>query len=242
MPDQSFKFKQFSIRQNHAAMKVNTDSVLLGAWAASMLTGYEKRLLDIGTGTGLLLLMLMQKNIDLLADAVEVDEEACKDAAFNFEQQSNQINLHCIDFANFIHKPNESYDIIISNPPYFEPINIDKTNNKQLPDAHRSTARFHDSLPFEALALAGRLLNKLGSFFFIIPIQFLQEIETCFQNSGLFKQYYTFVKTLENKEVSRVLCKFGKEAVQFSQDQLILYHQNNIKTTAYQNLVAGYYL
>lgn len=61
MPDQSFKFKQFSIRQNHAAMKVNTDSVLLGAWAASMLTGYEKRLLDIGTGTGLLLLMLMQK-------------------------------------------------------------------------------------------------------------------------------------------------------------------------------------
>ncbi len=242
MPDQSFVFKKFSIRQNYAAMKVNTDSVLLGAWAANMIKGNEKRLLDIGTGTGLLALMIAQKNTDIVIDALEIDEEACKDAAFNFEQQGNNINLHCIDFANFVEEGHETYDIIISNPPYFPPINIDKTNNKKLPDAHRATARFHDSLPFETLAEAGGLLNRLGSFFLIIPMQFLAEIETIFVSKKLLKQYYTYVKTLENKEISRVLCKFGKEDAQFNQDQLILYHQNNIKTADYQSLVADYYL
>ncbi len=242
MPDQLFNFKQFSIAQNHAAMKVNTDSVLLGAWAGNMVSHKEDRLLDIGTGTGLLSLMMRQANPNINIDAVEIDEEACIDAAFNFKQQADHIHLHHIDFANFLESLHQPYDIIISNPPYFKPINTHKTNNRQLPNIHRATARFNDALPFETLAKAGKLLNKAGNFFLIIPMQFLTEIETCFENSGLVKQYYTYVKMLENKDVSRVLCKFGKEKVQFTQDQLILYHQNNSKTAAYQNIVAPYYL
>jgi len=242
MPDQSFSFKQFSIRQNYAAMKVNTDSVLLGAWAANMMEGEERKLLDIGTGTGLLSLMMLQKNHNLEIDAVEIDSEACKDAAFNFQQNESTMRLYHLDFAEFKETTHQKYDIIISNPPYFEPINLSKINNTQWPDAHRAKARFHDSLPFETLADASSLLNAKGSFFLIIPMLFLQEIETCFKNKKLHKQYYTFVKTIENKGVSRVLCKFGKDEVQFDQDQLILYHQNIIKTSAYESLVGDYYL
>ena len=155
-----FRFKQFAVEQEDVAMKVGTDGVLLGAWAAC---DGAKRILDIGTGTGLIALMLAQRNNQAEIHAVEIDETASKRARSNFDMSpwAERLSVACCAVQEF--EPSEKFDLVISNPPYF-------VDSLLPPDAKRSTARHTHDLSFEELDKAVcRLLDEDGRFALILP-------------------------------------------------------------------------
>ena len=129
MPNDYFKFKQFTIHQDKCAMKVGTDGVLLGAWAEC---ANAKGILDIGTGTGLIALMIAQRS-NAKIDAVEIDETASKQAKENIKKSlwNDRIEILNISFQDFSKSTNEKYDLIVSNPPYFQ-------NSLYAPDEKRT--------------------------------------------------------------------------------------------------------
>ena len=155
-----FRFKQFAVEQDDVAMKVGTDGVLLGAWANC---NNAKRILDIGTGTGLIALMLAQRNAEAEIHAVEIDETAAKRARANFDMSPWAERLTVKNCAVQEYAPSEKFDLIISNPPYF-------VDSLQCPDAKRTTARHTQDLTFEELDKAVcRLLTNGGRFALILP-------------------------------------------------------------------------
>ena len=155
-----FRFKQFAVEQEDVAMKVGTDGVLLGAWADC--EGAE-RILDIGTGTGVIALMLAQRNTEAEIRTVEIDQTATQRARSNFEMSPWAERLEVENCAVQEFDPNEKFDLIISNPPYF-------IDSLLPPDAKRSTARHTHDLSFEELDKAVcRLLADGGKFALILP-------------------------------------------------------------------------
>ena len=154
-----FDFKQFSICQDQCAMKVGTDGVLLGAWADG-----GRRILDIGTGTGIIALMMAQRFPDAAIDAIEIDHDACRQAAGNIAATpfADRIRIHECPIQHF--QPTMRYDVIVSNPPYF-------INSMKNPDKKRATARHTDTLsPRDLFMAAEKMLDENGIFSIIIPI------------------------------------------------------------------------
>lgn len=162
MGNSFFRFKQFTVAQSGAAMKVGVDSVMLGAWASA---NKPAHILDIGTGTGLLALMAAQRWPNAAIDAIEIDPDACRQAAHNIASSpwNSRIQLICDSFAHCAQHLPQRYSLIICNPPYF-------TASLKPPDSRRSTARHNDSLPHSTL-LAGsaRLLTPDGVLATILP-------------------------------------------------------------------------
>lgn len=134
-----FRFKQFTIQQEHAAMKVGTDGVLLGAWAS--VPGPGSRVLDVGTGTGLIALMIAQRTRDVWVDALEIDPASAEQAKENFQNSPWKDRLNCMDasFQDYASQCNYKYDQIICNPPFFS--GSSKTQSKE-----KNLARHDDSL------------------------------------------------------------------------------------------------
>ncbi len=158
-----FEFKHFTIEQDRTAMKVGTDGVLLGAWVA--LSGDERRILDIGTGTGLIAVMMAQRtdNESVWIDAVEIDKSSAEQAAENVSRSdwAEQIEVHRVDIQSFT--PSEGYDLIITNPPYF-------VGSLLSPDKGRTTARHTEELTFKELVRSSvMLLNQEGRLALILP-------------------------------------------------------------------------
>ena len=155
-----FRFKQFAVEQDDVAMKVGTDGVLLGAWADCE---GAKRILDIGTGTGVIALMLAQRNSQAAIHAVEIDETATRRALSNFDMSPWAERLTVENCAVQEFELSEKFDLIISNPPYF-------VDSLQCPDAKRTTARHTQDLTFEELdKTVCRLLADGGRFALILP-------------------------------------------------------------------------
>ena len=164
-----FQFKQFTIHQDRTAMKVGTDGVLLGAWAPILSS--TQRLLDIGTGTGLIALMLAQRmlkennNSTFKIDAIDIDQSSIEQATENINNSpfARFITTHFTSLQDY--SPSEKYDAIVCNPPYF-------VASLKCPDAARTQARHTDSLSFDDLLLhSARLLNTGGSLSVILPVQ-----------------------------------------------------------------------
>jgi tRNA1Val (adenine37-N6)-methyltransferase len=172
MANQWFRFKQFTIRQDRCAMKVGTDGVILGAWATVEGSG---RALDIGTGTGLLALMLAQRSQRLLIDAIEIDPAAAQQAAENVAGSvyAERISVRLSDFRDFDPEAGVGYDLVICNPPYFN------RSFKAMGNG-RTLARHSDTLDLEVLfGRVGRLLRPTGRISMIIPsgqVEFAKEI------------------------------------------------------------------
>ena len=137
-----FRFKQFGVRHEKSAMKVGTDGVLLGAWTNAE---NAKKVLDIGTGTGLIALMIAQRSKALIT-GIEIDEDAAEEAYENFVSSpwGDRLRVENSDFAVFSNICNEKYDVIVSNPPYF-------VDSLECPDEKRGKARHTSSLSFENL-------------------------------------------------------------------------------------------
>ena len=207
-----FDFKSFSLRREKAGMKLSTDAVLLGAWTANLLKNQKTaKILDVGTGTGILALIMAQYFSEALVDAVDLDDGAIHDARINFSQSSfsNRLNLIKADISDFCRDARKDggnvYDLIICNPPYFN-------FSAALSDVSRKNARCNDSLTAGALfAAVSGLLSEDGSACIIIPAEQESNYLRTAADTGLVPVNLMRVCSKKDKEPYVLLLHLKKE-------------------------------
>jgi len=242
-----FQFKQFSLEQDRCAMKIGTDGVLLGAWTP--IENNPLSILDIGTGTGIIALMLAQRSSAEHSslkgeqaqqiDALEIDEKAYEQATDNFENSPWNDRLFCFHAAldEFVEEPEEEYDLIVCNPPFYS--EDYKSDNKQ-----RDLARFQDAMPFENLIeAAALLLSENGIFSVIIPFKEEENFVALAKEHELFPLKITRVKGTPTSETKRSLLAFSRNTISnFTIDELIIETARHIYTPEYIALTKDFYL
>ena len=230
-----FQFKKFAVEQDRCTMKVGTDGVLLGAWAD--VTG-ANRILDIGTGTGVIAVMLAQRNTEARVDAVEIDPKACTQAAENMANSpfAARLNAFEISVQDYSFK-NEKYDLIVSNPPFFSGGTMTKNIDR---DAVRHTVK----LPHGALLLAvQRMLKETGKFSVILPFIEGLRFEEMAADYHLFCVRKTEVKPKADKPVERLLLEFSKTKKEPVVNELVIQKEaRNDWTDEYIRLTGDFYL
>ena len=232
----TFQFKKFTINQDRCAMKVGTDGVLLGAWCP--IDNNPFSILDIGAGTGILSLILAQRSNAVQIDAIEIDENAFEQCVENFESSPWGDRLFCYHAGldEFMEEPEEDYDIIISNPPFYT--EDYKTENEQ-----RDLARFSDALPFENLVEAANLLlSENGIFAVIIPFKEEEKFIALAKDFQLHPFKITRVKGTPTTEIKRSLLAFSKTQKQTLIDELIIETARHQYTEEYIDLTKDFYL
>lgn len=234
-----FQFKQFTIKQERAAMKVGTDGVLLGAWVPLINNPYN--ILDIGAGTGLISLMLAQRSLAQHIDAIEIDEDAYEECVENFEESPWGDRVFCYhadleEFCDELFEEEEEYDLIVSNPPFF-------SENYSSGDEKRDQARFQEALPFDMLIECSQaLLSDNGIFAVIIPFKEEENFIQLCASVNLFPLKITRVKGHETAEVKRSLLAFSRIEQQPLIDELVIEIDRHIYTDAYKALTQDFYL
>jgi len=233
----TFNFKQFSVQQDKCAMKIGTDAVLLGAWCP--IDNNPFSVLDIGAGTGILSLMLAQRSHAEQIDALEIDEDAYEQCVENFEASPWSDRLFCFHAGldEFIDEPEDEYDIIISNPPFYS--EDYKTDNSQ-----RDLARFQDAMPFEELIEATNLLlPENGIFAVIIPFKEEERFIDLCAEVELFPVKVTRVKGSHTTPIVRSLLAFKRyELSVLTADELVIEINRHEYTDDYINLTKDFYL
>ena len=193
-----FQFKQFTIHQQRSAMKVGTDGVLIGAWAS--VRANDRTILDIGTGTGLIALMLAQRNPEAEVVAVEIDSESAAQARDNVAASpwSDRVIVEECAVQDFV--SDLKFDLIVSNPPYF-------VDSQKCPDGSRNTARHTDTLSFsELMKAAERLLAPDGRFAVIVPAESAMSVIAA-GNMHLVRR--CDVRTKPSAQPKRVMLEFS---------------------------------
>jgi tRNA1Val (adenine37-N6)-methyltransferase len=230
-----FQFKQFTIHQDQCAMKVGTDGVLLGAWTDC---SSAQRILDIGIGTGLIALMLAQRSKAII-DGIEIDELATQQALQNVENSpwAERINIIHQSFQDFCNTQTKPYDLIVSNPPYFE-------NSLKSPSASRTTARHTDSLTsLEIISACKKLLTKNGKLSLILPVQEGIECIVKAKEQGLYLQRKTTVIPRRGAAVKRILLCVGFEDCICQEAELLIEMDSRHEySEEYKELTRDYYL
>jgi tRNA1Val (adenine37-N6)-methyltransferase len=214
MSEEIFRFKQFSIRQDRCAMKVGTDGILLGAWATCK---QATSVLDIGTGTGILALMIAQRS-EAIIDAIEIDKQSCEQATENIagSRFKNRITPYCITFQDFLATRPPAYDLIICNPPFF-------TDSLKTPDHSRNLARHNDQLPFSIILEGAKFLLKPdGILSMILPFDDASSIISQAKSMGLFCNRKLSVRPKSNKSFHRALVEFSPSALPLEEKSLII--------------------
>ena len=232
-----FQFKQFSLEQDRCAMKIGTDGVLLGAWTP--IQNHPNSILDIGTGTGIIALMLAQKTSATQIDALEIDEDAYEQATDNFENSPWNDRLYCFHAGldEFVEEPEDEYDLIVSNPPFY-------TDDFKSATEQRDLARFADSMPFEDLIeAADLLLSENGIFSVIIPFKEEEKFLALAAAYELYPLKITRVKGTPTTEIKRSLLAFSRNKnTDFPVDELIIETARHIYTSEYIELTKDFYL
>lgn len=240
MPNDYFLFKQFLIKQDKCAMKVCTDACLFGAWVAEKIKNSKVKIqnaLDVGSGTGLLSLMLAQKNLNAIIDAIEIDEAAAQQARENFEVSPWKERLHVFrsSIQQYAKTANKEYDVVICNPPFYE-------NNLKSDDKKRNVALHSAELKFEELVtIANKLLNDNGNFFILLPYfntkSFLQLTESKFALKEKI-----LVKQTPQHNYFRSILWMTKQAVEPAEKEIIIMGSNGEYSDVFKELLKDYYL
>lgn len=228
-----FRFKQFGVAQDKCAMKVGMDGTLLGAWAKA---DNPQQVLDIGTGTGLIALMLAQRFQNAQVMAIEIDDNASQQAAENFQNApwSKRLSVEQISLQNFHHP--SPFDLIVSNPPYFE--NNLKANSKQ-----RTQARHTDTLSFETLIeCSAKLLSKKGSLAIILPSASKEKVEQIALNHHLHLNRLCWVKGTEKTAIKRAVMQFSFQENILEESTLVVEQERHVYTKEYTQLCKDFYL
>jgi tRNA1Val (adenine37-N6)-methyltransferase len=232
-----FQFKQFSVEQDRCAMKIGTDGVLIGAWTP--IDNNPFSILDIGTGTGIIALLLAQRSAAEQIDALEIDEDAYEQATDNFENSPWNNRLFCFHAGldEFVEEPEEEYDLIVSNPPFY-------TEEYKSSNYQRDLARFQDAMPFENLIeAAALLLSENGIFSVIIPFKEESTFLAIAKEYKLFPLKITRVKGTPTSEIKRSLLAFSRnEIANFSVSELIIETARHSYTQEYIALTKDFYL
>lgn len=236
MANSYFQFKQFKINQDKCAMKVGTDGVLLGAWAPVASAG---RVLDIGTGTGLIALMLAQRNTQACIEAVDIEENAVVQARENIgcSPWSSRVRASLMDVRNVPESWQGMFDCIVSNPPYFR-------DALKCPDSSRMLARHTVTLDFPSLAESvSRLLSEKGLFSVVLPADaYFSFVASCL-SVKLYLQKVTWVHTKPDIAPKRVLASFGRDASsEVVQEHLVVEIERHIYSPEYVALLKDFYL
>jgi len=229
-----FRFKQFTIHHDRSTMKVGTDGVLLGAWAN---INAAQSILDIGTGSGLIALMLAQRaTSSIKIDAVELEAHASHEAAENVMHSpwAEKITVHHTPIQQF--ESTIKYDMIISNPPYFE-------NSQKPPEEKRAITRHTDTLPFQDLLKETvRLLNRDGKFNVILPYQEgLNFIELASKYQLTCNRQWSF-RTRKEKPIERLLLEFSYQTKPVETGEIVLYEEGENWSSSYKDLTKDFYL
>jgi tRNA1Val (adenine37-N6)-methyltransferase len=231
-----FHFKKFSIDDSMAAMKIGTDSVLLGAWVPC---GNEVRIIDIGTGSGILALMMAQRNQNATIDAVELDFDAANAAQLNINVSPwpGQVHVYNTAIQQFAEGISEAYSLLICNPPFFN-------NSLKTPHDKRNFARHNDSLPAkELIEIASRLITRNGKAALIIPAGNYNNWLDEASRSGLFLTHCTWVKSYPDREPHRVMVAFAKsEPAHVIENELSIYDSQKVYSQSYRELTKEFYL
>lgn len=235
MGKDSFEFRRFIVRQDRCAMKVGTDGTLLGAWAR--MTAREGRVLDIGTGTGLIALMMAQRYPDCRVTAIDIDADACQQARENVEASpfADRIEVIRADVAGFqSHGP---FDAIVSNPPYF-------SQSLECPDSRRTAARHTSSLSYQTLvSSAYRLLADGGRFSLIIPDDCRSALMSEASLRGFFPARVHAVRTVPQKPPKRYLIELSKHPAEETDTQdAVLESSPGVRSPWYHHLTSDFYI
>lgn len=232
MPNTHFAFKQFTIHQDQTAMKVTTDACILGAYTD---VKKAKNMLDIGTGTGLLSLMLSQRN-NAIIDAIEIDESAYHQAIKNVGQSifKDNIRVHNVSIQNFI--TNNSYDLIVSNPPFFQ-------NHLKAETVARNNSLHTDTLSFEdLLGSVLRLLSQNGTFVVLLPAFESAIFDQLANLKELYPQKKLTIRHRKGSKILRIITTFGRLKQETIDEELIIKNPDESYTPDFQALLREYYL
>lgn len=239
--DFDFKFKQFGINHNQCAMKVNTDGILLGAWAN---VNNAKRILDIGTGSGLIALMLAQRTQQIKAEitAIDIDIPAAQQARQNFAASvwSTRLKVETTDLLKWPTieaLTKQKFDLIVSNPPYF-------SNSLKNKDRQKTQARHNDSLSFDDLLEASsHITHAQSKLAIILPIEEAAKIQSLAPNYDWHLSRQLLVTSVEGKVTSRSLMEFIKHPIKKVQSgQLQIRHKKGNYSDAFTQLCQDFYL
>lgn len=229
-----FQFKQMLIEQDQCAMKVSTDACILGAWTP--ITPESKTVLDIGTGTGLLSLMLAQRNKSFKIDALEIDSSAAKQASENISNSIffNQISVIECDAKKW--QNDLKYDLIICNPPFFS--NSLKGNNQI-----RNIARHNDDFSFdELLKVVSVNLKSEGTASILLPISEITRWETAMRKTQLKQSGSLLIKPFAHQEPNRAIVLLSKKEENSVIEELVIYKEQKLYTNEFTDLLSPFYL
>jgi tRNA1Val (adenine37-N6)-methyltransferase len=230
-----FRFKQFNVDQTGCAMKINTDGVLLGAMAGA---GNPETILDIGTGTGVIALMLAQRFADAHIDAIEIDEAAALTAKRNFEGSpfASRLSLYAMGFETFLNSDAErKYDLIISNPPFY-------INALESPAAKKTLAKHTDELFFELLVtLACKHLTDRGEFWLILPLQTAQLVKVIAVAVGLNLKQAINVLSYPDSEPHREMLVFTLGEEKMFDEWFVIYNVPKVYSQQYEDALRPFF-
>ena len=227
-----FSFKKFTIHQDQTAMKVTTDACILGAYTDVQ---NAKRILDIGTGTGLVALMLAQRS-EAQIEGVEIDEVSCNQAVENIKNSifKDKIKIYHADIQFF--SSENYYDLIVSNPPFFQ-------NHLKAETPSRNNALHTDTLSFkDLLSSVIRLLSPNGTFVVLLPAYESSILELMANESGLFANKKLNIHHREGSKILRIITTFGFTKTEPQNEQLFIKNSDESYTTDFQRLLRDYYL
>ena len=237
MPNNYFEFKQFRINQEGSAMKVGTDGVLLGAWAD---VKDAMRILDVGTGTGLIAIMMAQRSDENVSiDAVEIDTSSYQQAVDNFQacRWKSRIQAYHMSFQDFCDREHGKYDAIVSNPPYF-------MNGLKAKGESRTQARKADHLPFEDLLVGAKhLLNDSGKLSVILPVEEGEYFERLARLNEFYLKRKVSVLPNPGKAAKRYMFEFSLEKYEPEYSELIVENgKRHVYSPEYISLTKDFYL
>lgn len=234
MSNSYFQFKQFRIQQDKTAMKVCTDSCILGAYAP---VSDAKQILDIGTGTGLLALMVAQRS-QAQIDAVEIDKAASGQATENVTESpfSDRIRVHSSSIQAYSVRCRKKYDVIISNPPFF-------TNHLKRKEFNQNVALHSESLQLSELAIiASYLLDKEGSFIVMLPVYETNLLEAAAEEVNLYPFEKLHILEKYKGRQLRIITSFAFNTQPCVEKTLYIKTNEGTYTQDFISLIQPYYL
>jgi len=235
MANSYFQFKQFTVYHDQCGMKVGTDGVLLGAWAEIR---NAQNILDIGTGTGLIALMMAQRSPAKI-DGVEIDFSAYEQARENVARSpwNGRIFILHQSFQDFAKQSRKRYDLISTNPPYF-------SNSHFTPEQKRTDARHDHKLNFEEILLgSSQTMNSNGRLNIILPAHSAKAFEAKAQKYHFWCTRKTYVKPTPYKDPKRVLLEFSTKKEPLRENYLVIEtHKRHHYTKEYKELTKNFYL
>ena len=235
MPNNYFRFKQFTVYQDHCAMKVNTDSCIFGAVAGCEIPTF---ILDIGSGSGVLSLMLAQRFGSALIDAIEPEKDSADQAEANFRNSpwAERLRIHPVDIENFTKYTATRYDLIVANPPWF-------TNSMRSSDHKKNLARHLETLTWEKLtSVVNKLLAENGIFYILLPASESANFRMTCESEGFSLIRQVSIRIRGNEPTSRVISGFSHSVIPPESDVITINDNMGSYSDQFKSLLRDFYL